>query len=68
MASCIITGHLFAALRGTAEFRSSDLALLMGEEIRRQHSKEEETTLGEAQTTTSKPDARQLGKIQRTRS
>ena len=36
--SCVITGHLVAALRGTAEFRSGDHALLMGEgreEIRR---------------------------------
>ena len=30
-ASCIITGHLVAALHGTAEFSSGDHALLMGE-------------------------------------
>ena len=30
-ASCVITGHLVAVLRGTAKFRSVDHALLMGE-------------------------------------
>ena len=30
-ASCIITGHFVTALRGTAEFRLGDHALLMGE-------------------------------------
>ena len=30
-ASCVITGHLVASLRGTAEFRLGDHALLMGE-------------------------------------
>ena len=30
MASCMITGHLVAALRRTAEFRLVDQALLMG--------------------------------------
>ena len=29
-ASCVITGHLVAALRGTADFRLGDHALLMG--------------------------------------
>ena len=28
--SCVITGHLVAALHGTAEFRTGDHALLMG--------------------------------------
>ena len=38
---CVITGHLVTALSGTAEFRSGNHALLMGdgrEEIRRQHA------------------------------
>ena len=30
-ASCVITGHLVAALRGTAKLRSDNHALLMGE-------------------------------------
>ena len=59
-ASCVITGHLFAELHGTAEFRSGDHALLMGEgreEIQRRHAEEAETTLGEARDAASKPDA-----------
>ena len=31
MASCMITGHLVTALRGTADFSSGKQALLMGE-------------------------------------
>ena len=30
MSSCVITGHLIAALHGTAKFRSGDHALLIG--------------------------------------
>ena len=30
-ASCVITGHLFEALHRTAEFRSGDHAILIGE-------------------------------------
>ena len=49
-ASCVIPGHLVAALHGTAEFRSGNHALLMGkgrEDIRRRHAEEAETALGE---------------------
>ena len=31
MAACVITGHLIAALRGTAEFQSGNHALFVGE-------------------------------------
>ena len=50
--SCVITGHIVAALRGTAEFWSRDHALLMGEgryEIQRRHTEATETATGEAQ-------------------
>ena len=58
--SCVITGHLVTALRGTAKFRLFDHALLMGEgrdEKRRRHSEEVETTLGEARAAALKLDA-----------
>ena len=48
-ASCVVTGHLVAALYGTDEFRSGNHALLMGEEreeIRHQYAEEAETSLG----------------------
>ena len=67
--SCIITGHLVTAVRGTEEFRSGDHSLLMGEgreEIQRRHVEAADTALGEAQAATSKPDARRLGRIQQT--
>ena len=65
--SCVITGHLVTALRGTAEFGSGDHALLMGkgrEEIRRIHAEKEENALGEARAAALKPAARRLGRIQ----
>ena len=67
-ASCVITGHLIAAPRGTAEFRPGYNALLIGEgreEIQRRHEKAAETYLGEAWAAASKTDARRLGRIQR---
>ena len=68
-ASCRITGHLVAALHGTAEFRSGDHALLMGYgryKTRWRHEEEAETALGEARDAASNPDACQLGRIQKT--
>ena len=65
--SCMITGHLVTALCGTAEFRSGNHALLMGEgreEIRQRHAEEADNTLGEARTAASKSDTRRLGRIQ----
>ena len=69
-ASCVITGHLIAALRGTAEFWSGDHALLMVEgrdEIRRRHAEAAEMALGEDQSTTSMEDALRMVQITRTR-
>ena len=63
----MITGHLVAALRWTAEFRSGDHALLMGEEredIRWRHAEEAETALGDTRAAASNPDAQQLDQIQ----
>ena len=57
---CVITGHLVAALRRTAEFRLGYHDLLMGEgteDIRQRHAKAVETDLGEAQADTSKTEA-----------
>ena len=68
-ASCVIPGHLVAALHGTAEFRSGNHAPLMGEgreNIRWRHGEEAENDLREAKATASKLDARRLGKIQHT--
>ena len=68
-ASCTITGHLAAALCGTADFRSGNHALLTRKvrtDIRQRHAEEAETALEEAWAAASKPDARQLGWIQRT--
>ena len=48
MASCVITGNLAAELRRTAESRSGEHALLMGEvrgDIRQRHGEEVETAL-----------------------
>ena len=48
---------------------SGDHALLMGEgreKLQQIHAEEAKTALGEAQTAASKPDARRLGRIQRT--
>ena len=50
-AACVITGHLVAALHGTAEFWSGAHALFMGEvryDIRRQHAEAAETSLGKS--------------------
>ena len=69
MASCVITGHLVAALRGTAEFRSGDRALLMEEgreEIQRRHTEAAEAALGEAWAYASMEDTQWTGRIQRT--
>ena len=61
-ASCVITGHLVAALHGTDEFRSGYHALLMEEvreEIRRRHTEAAETALGEDRSAAYKKDAQQ---------
>ena len=66
MTSCIITGYLIAALRGTAEFRSGDHALLMvggRDEIQRWHAEEADKALGEAQATTFTEDPFRMGRI-----
>ena len=68
-AFCVIRGHFVAALRGMAKFRSWDHDLLMGEvneEIRQKHVEAAETALGEYQSAASKPDARRMGRINRT--
>ena len=68
-ASCMITGHLVAALCRTADFRSGDHGVLMGErreEIWWGHVEETQTSLGEALTAALKIDVRRLGWIQRT--
>ena len=74
-ASCLITGHLVAALQGTEEFRSGNNSLLVKEEreereyreeIQRRNAVEAETALGESRDATSKTDALRLGQIQRT--
>ena len=65
----VITRHLVIALHGTVGYWSGDHALFMGEvrdEIRRQHTKEAETALGESQAAMSTEDARRMGKITRT--
>ena len=67
-ASCVIMGHLVAALQGTAEFRSGNHAPLVGEEreeIQHRHTEEADNALGEAWDAASKLDARRLGRIQR---
>ena len=69
MASCVITGNLVEALRGMAKVRSGYHTLLMREgreEIRQKHGEAADTGLGEARTATCKPDAQQMGRIQRT--
>ena len=58
--SCVITGYLITAIRGTAKFRSGDHDLLMREgrkDIYQRHAEEAETALGEARSATSKLDA-----------
>ena len=65
-ASCVIKGHLDAAICRTDEFRPGDHALLMGEgreEIRWRHADGVDTTLGEAWAATSNTDAQLLGRI-----
>ena len=60
MASCVITGHLVAALCRTADFRSEDNDLLMrGDraEIRRWHAEASDTALGEAWVAASTKEA-----------
>ena len=64
--SCVITRHLVAALRGTAESRSGDHALLMvggRDEIRKRHTQNVETELGEDQAAASTEDSRRMGRI-----
>ena len=49
--SCVVIGHLVAALHGMAEFWSGDHGLLMRDfmdEIFRRHAKDAERTLGKA--------------------
>ena len=68
-ASCVITGHLVAALRGTGEFWSGDHALLIREgrdKIRRCHTEATDISLGEARAATSTEDALRMGRIMRT--
>ena len=68
-APCMITGHLVAALRGTAEFRSGNHTLVMGEgreNILRIHAEEADTALEEVRAAASNPDARRMRWIQRT--
>ena len=65
-ASCVITGHLVAALHVMDKFWSGDHPPLMQEvrdEIRQQHAKAAETELGEARSAASTEDARQVGRI-----
>ena len=60
MASCVITGHLVAALRCSVEYRSGDNNLLMGEgrnEIFRRQAEDVETELGEFQSAASIEDS-----------
>ena len=67
--SCVFTGHLVAALRGTAEFSLGDHALLMGEdreEIRRRHAEAADTALGEARATASTEKSLRIGRITQT--
>ena len=56
MDSCVITGHLFAALLRTAEFWSGDHALLVGEgrdDIFQRHAAAAEMALEDSWSTTS---------------
>ena len=67
-ASCVITGHLVAAIYETDEFWLDNNALLMGEEreeIRQRHAEEVDTALGEARAIASNTDDRRLRWIQR---
>ena len=53
IASCMVTGHLVAALRGTAKFGLGNHSLLMREgrqEKRQRHPEEAETALVESQS------------------
>ena len=66
--SCVITGNLVIALRGTAEFWSGDHTLLMGEgmdAIRWRHAEAAETALGEARAAAFTEDACWMGRIMR---
>ena len=59
MASCVITGHLLAALRRTVKIRSGDHSFLIVEgryDILRRHAEVEKTALGEVRAAASKPD------------
>ena len=66
MASCVITGHLVAALHGMDKFWSGDHPPLMQEvrdEILQQHAKAAETELGEDRSAVSTKDAHRMGRI-----
>ena len=68
-APCVITGNLVATLCGTAEFRSGDHAILMGEgrdDINRRHAEAAETALVEAWAATSMEEACRMGWITHT--
>ena len=69
MENCVITGHLFAALCGTAEFREGYHALLMldnRDKIYWRHTKAVETELGEIWAAASKANAQNMGQITHT--
>ena len=68
MVSCVITGHLVAALHRTDEFLSGDHALLMVKgryDIGWRHDEATKTALGEAWAAASAEDAHQTGYITR---
>ena len=67
-ASYVITGHIVTALHGTAEFRSGNHSLLMGEgreDIQWRYLEESETSLGNYRAAISNLDAWRMGRIQR---
>ena len=63
--SYVVTGHLFAALCGTSEFRSGDHVILMEEGKEDTQQRHTETSLGESQATASKKDSQRMGRINR---
>ena len=65
---CDHTGHLIAVLCGTADFRSGNHALVVGEgreEIQRRHAEEVETALEKSRAAPLNPDALRMERIQR---
>ena len=60
MSFCVITGHIVAALHGTAEFRAGDHILLIGEvrdKIHRRHAEAADTALRVDRAAVSTADA-----------